>query len=332
MKTDMISVIMSIFNEPVDWIKQSIDSILNQTYGDFEFIIVNDNPESSENQELLCHYAAIDKRIKIITNPYNLGLTKSLNIAVSLAKGEFIARMDADDISLPFRLEKQMRLMQDNRDCDYTSSDFIVFSNEKTCYLRKAPKNNKALAELILTYNPICHPSVLFRTESIDVNNLYDEECPKSQDYALWLKLMIEGKKYIGISEPLIKYRISDRQISTRQMDVQAKYASIARSKALSLYFSNLKVNNIKCNQYSTDNIYQIMKKSGDLKDIDKMILFLLNMSNKGNVIKSFKVALMSLFKYKLSLKYSILPLISIFTSRYDMYDMTEEIKRMCEL
>ena len=96
-----ISVIMSVYSERVDWIRKSIDSILNQTYSDFEFIIVNDKPDKEENAQLLEEYAARDSRIKVLTNEENIGLTKSLNKAFALAEGEFIARMDADDMALP---------------------------------------------------------------------------------------------------------------------------------------------------------------------------------------------------------------------------------------
>ena len=98
-----ISVVMSVYNEPVDWIRQSIDSILNQTFRYFEFIIINDNPEGISQKKMLKDFAAKDNRIKIIENEENKGLTKSLNIGISKATGKYIARMDADDISMPDR-------------------------------------------------------------------------------------------------------------------------------------------------------------------------------------------------------------------------------------
>ena len=106
-----ISVIMSVYSERVDWIRKSIDSILNQTYSDFEFIIVNDKPDKEENAQLLEEYAARDSRIKVLTNEENIGLTKSLNKAFALAEGEFIARMDADDMALPERFKIQLEFM-----------------------------------------------------------------------------------------------------------------------------------------------------------------------------------------------------------------------------
>lgn len=112
MRNPKVSVIMSVYKEPVEWLHESIDSILNQTFTDFEFIIICDNPSYDEGIALLYAYKEKDHRIVLIENEKNLGLTKSLNKGITVAKGDFIARMDADDISLPERFEKQMSLLE----------------------------------------------------------------------------------------------------------------------------------------------------------------------------------------------------------------------------
>ena len=101
---DKVSVIMSTYKEPIEWIQQSVDSILNQTYKNLEFIIIVDNPEYAELVSLLNDYADSDDRISVVVNNNNIGLVKSLNKALSFCTGEYVARMDADDISLPERL------------------------------------------------------------------------------------------------------------------------------------------------------------------------------------------------------------------------------------
>lgn len=111
-----VSVVMSIYNEQESWLKMSIDSILHQTYSNFEFIIVNDNPQRTLNRNLIEHYQKLDERIVYIENHVNIGLTKSLNLAIAVAKGDYIARMDADDYSFPTRLEKQITFLSKN--CD----------------------------------------------------------------------------------------------------------------------------------------------------------------------------------------------------------------------
>ena len=121
-----ISVLMSVYNEPIDWMRQAIESILNQTYKDFEFIIVNDNPEREENQFVLNEYRNKDSRIIILCNEHNIGLTKSLNKGLTVANGEYIARMDADDIALPKRFEKQALYLAKNKNVFLCHTNFNI--------------------------------------------------------------------------------------------------------------------------------------------------------------------------------------------------------------
>ena len=109
----MISVIMSTYHEPLEYVEKSVDSILCQTYGDFEFIISVDDPENRKLIDFLKNKADGDSRIKIIVNEKNIGLPKTLNNAIAVAKGDYIARMDADDISLPDRFECQLKLIEE---------------------------------------------------------------------------------------------------------------------------------------------------------------------------------------------------------------------------
>ncbi len=110
----MISVIMSTYNEENMLIRQAVESILNQTYSEFEFIIVLDNPKNIEIANLIQEYASRDKRIVILKNEKNLGLVKSLNKALEISKGEYIMRMDADDISEKDRIEKEYKFLKEN--------------------------------------------------------------------------------------------------------------------------------------------------------------------------------------------------------------------------
>ncbi|QFJ55859.1 glycosyltransferase family 2 protein [Pseudobutyrivibrio xylanivorans] len=112
----MISVIMSVFNEKIDWIKQSVQSILNQTYANLEFIIVIDNPNVDKSVLLYLNgLPHIDSRVKILMNEKNVGLAISLNRALAVATGELIARMDADDISEIDRLEKEIKYLMNHK-------------------------------------------------------------------------------------------------------------------------------------------------------------------------------------------------------------------------
>ena len=126
-----ISVIMSIYSEKEEWIKESIDSILSQTFRDFEFIIINDNPKRKENENLLLEYSQKDNRIIVITNKENIGLTKSLNKGLSIAKGKYIARMDADDISFPTRFQKQIDFLDKNTEYVLCGANISYFGSEE---------------------------------------------------------------------------------------------------------------------------------------------------------------------------------------------------------
>lgn len=130
MSNPLISVIMSVYREPKEWIIRSIDSILTQTMKDFEFIVVCDNPDYSIAQELILDYHNRDNRLKYIFNDANIGLTKSLNKALSLAVGKYIARMDADDISLPDRFCQQVCFLESNPVYSICSTDTDIINDK----------------------------------------------------------------------------------------------------------------------------------------------------------------------------------------------------------
>lgn len=227
-----ISVVMSVYKEPVDWMRQSIDSILNQTYTDFEFIIINDKPDREENARLLNEYAKKDNRIKIITNEENIGLTKSLNKGISIAKGEYIARMDADDISLPQRFEKQIVYMESHPDIVASGTgSFIIDEGNHICDIINASTDPVYIRTTLIFKTAITHPSAMIRNEVDGIRIKYDEHFKLAQDYALWGFL---SQYSLGnIREPLIQYRISRDQISSSRKLEQDAYAREIKQEIL---------------------------------------------------------------------------------------------------
>lgn len=211
-----ISVIMSVYSEPVEWIRQSIDSILNQTFTDFEFIIVNDNPQRLENTALLDSYVSNDKRIKVINNENNLGLPASLNRALDIVRGKYVARMDADDISLPHRFQYQYDFLENHLDYGICGT-YARFINEYSKVGRKVRlrcKDNE-LKALLLFYSPFMHPSVMVRKELIS-RLRYDVNCRVGQDVDLWLRMSAETKFY-NIPKILLYYRVHNQNSSNRE-------------------------------------------------------------------------------------------------------------------
>lgn len=208
----MISVLMSIYKEPINWIIQAIDSILNQTYSDFEYIIVCDNPVSKEHHDILEFYSRIDKRIVAIYNSQNIGLTKSLNKALTYAKGEYIARMDADDISSPNRFELQVNKLSEGYSFVYPNIDYINSNGES---IKGVKSSSKFLDSEFFIFNPIPHPAVMFRASLLELRNpLYNEKYRRSQDYELWTLFYLNNVRFEKIQDVLLHYRISNSQIS----------------------------------------------------------------------------------------------------------------------
>ena len=223
---NMISVIMSVFSEPIAWLEMSINSILEQTYQDFEFIIICDNPENIKAQETIERYAKKDKRVILIKNEENIGLTKSLNKGLLLSKGDYIARMDADDIAHPDRLSKQIDFLEKNPEISVCSSDARVIDDHSNIIEDTRVKGLLNL-EKLFRCSPLIHPTVMFRRSLLKLRNpFYNEQYKVSQDYELWTFLYLNNVKFDIIPETLLDYRVSQKQISKLHKEVQTNNSS----------------------------------------------------------------------------------------------------------
>lgn len=213
MKNHDISVLMCVYNTREEYLRTAIESILNQTYPNFEFIIVLDHP-TDNSEAIIEEYASKDHRIRIIRNPENYGLTKSLNIGLRAAGGKYIARMDSDDISLPERFEKQFAYMEAHPDVVALGSRVCTL-NQNILVMHDCPADHEVFRIRMLFRNfGIPHPTAFIRHETLQNNNVtYDESIKKSQDYKLWVDLMPYGN-IIMHPEVLLLYRIHKNQIS----------------------------------------------------------------------------------------------------------------------
>lgn len=209
----LISVIMSVYNGE-DYIKDSIESILNQTFTDYEFIITDDF--SSDNTfELLRQYN--DPRIKLIKNTSNLGLTKSLNRMVDISRGEFIARMDADDVSHIHRLEKQLYFMRNNPDTGVCGSNIKEYKSDEK-HKRKIYFDHEEIKAAILFENPIPHSGAMIRRSVLDEHNIrYNEKFKVIQDYELWQRL-VKITRFANLYDVLLEYRKLDSSVTNRSL------------------------------------------------------------------------------------------------------------------
>jgi glycosyltransferase involved in cell wall biosynthesis len=199
-----ISVIMSVYNGE-KYLKEAIDSILNQTFKDFEFLIVNDASTDS-TATILSQYT--DSRIKVIENKPNKGLTYSLNLMLGQSKGDYIARMDADDIALPDRFEIQYEFMEQHPEIGICGSFVETFmqGTKKKQQLR-FPETDAGIRAFAFFQSPFCHPSTMFRKGILDKYGLqYSPLYIKSEDYALWVELL-KYTQGATIPRVLLKYR-----------------------------------------------------------------------------------------------------------------------------
>lgn len=220
--TPLVSVIMSVYNSE-QWLNLAIDSIIHQTYPNWELIIIDDASNESARQ-ILQSYAS-DKRITIHRRDSQHGLIKNLNLAIDLSKGDFIARMDADDISNPDRLTKQVAFLQQNPTVDAVAS-FITQINEKGEPYRtwtddrKASSYNSIKAIMPVT-NCIAHPTVMIRA-SVLKKYLYNESQMHLEDWDLWLRLLNDDRIIEKINEPLLLYRVHSGSVTNTYLKKSA--------------------------------------------------------------------------------------------------------------
>jgi len=220
-----ISVIMSVYNGEAH-LTDSIASILDQTFANFEFIIVNDC-STDNSPEIIRSFR--DDRIRVINNEKNIGLTKSLNRALKVARAEYIARQDADDISLPDRFKRQLEYMEDHQEVALLGTSIFVIGNDGEILEKRiaAPDPGKTL----LRGNRFCHGSVMIRREVLDKTGLYNELFKYSQDYELWLRIS-KHHKARNLTEPLYKLRFYSGSIGASRIVEQAMFVILAQKQA----------------------------------------------------------------------------------------------------
>ena len=196
---------MPVYNEE-KFVFQAIESILNQTFSNFEFIIIDDN-SLDQSRKIITSFN--DSRIRFFSNKKNLGITETLNIGIKKVRGQYIARMDADDIALPERLFKQYKFLRKNPHYALVGSRakcISQFSNMPTSREPLIFFEDEQIKFWSLFYSPFIHPSILIKSKVIKEYN-YDENYSISQDYHLWVRIL---QKYKGtnLNEVLVHHRV----------------------------------------------------------------------------------------------------------------------------
>ncbi|MBI9043084.1 MAG: glycosyltransferase [Anaerolineaceae bacterium] len=224
----LISVIMPVYNGE-QFLGEAVESILRQTYQNFEFIIIDDC--SSDNSlEIINGFK--DKRITLIRNNKNFGVAISLNKGIDNSKGEFIARMDADDVSLPYRLENQIAYLNLYPEIGVLGASIMITDEGgKTRKLKKFPPNHEEIRfNLTICNNPIAHPTVMMRRQILESVGGYCSHA-KIEDYNLW-KRLLDLTKFANLHEPQLLYRIHSSNVM-KNISEQMKMEVVSYSKGI---------------------------------------------------------------------------------------------------
>jgi len=231
-KMPRVSVLMSVYNGE-RFLKSAIESILDQTFTDFEFLILDDGSTDS-TWEILEKYADKDERVLLVRNEHNIGLTRSLNKGLRLARGEYLARQDADDISLPKRLELQVKFLDMNPEVGVVGTGMeIIDENGKILRLQQPPTDHESItAELLLKNHAIGHSTVMAKLSALKEFGGYNERLPYAQDYDLWWCL--SRKRKIGnLPEILVQWRDTLGSISRKRREEQLECIFTVSLKAI---------------------------------------------------------------------------------------------------
>lgn len=204
-----ISVIMGVYNGE-RYVGEAIESILSQSYDDFEFIIVDDCSTDRTN-EIIKSYN--DPRIKIIRLERNHGLAYALNIAAKESKGKYIARMDSDDISLNERFERQILFFSKNQDVSVLGTSYYeIDSSGEIIGEKKFPSDDKDIKSVMIKINPFFHASIMMKKESLEESGFYNGSLRMLEDYDLWIR-MSKKCKLANMDESLIKRRYHEGNV-----------------------------------------------------------------------------------------------------------------------
>jgi glycosyltransferase EpsE len=223
-----ISVIMTTYNDQ-NYVEQSIDSVLNQTFSDFE-LIVCDDCSTDDTPNIIKRKAGQDRRIRYIENEINLGFCKCLNLCANLATSPFLARMDSDDISLPDRLEIEYNFLSNNPNLAACGSSAFLFDEKGIWGLaigEKQPKIKDALRG-----TPMIHPSVLMRKDalaSVGYYTIFKGKIRCSEDYDLWLKMLSCGMTIENLPDVLLMYREGKESYKKRKIKYQLFYVNLQK-------------------------------------------------------------------------------------------------------
>ena len=227
----LVSILFPVYNT-ADYLREAMDSMLSQTFKDFELIVLDDcSPDNAE--EILDTYS--DPRIVRYRGEKNQGLANVLNVGIGMAKGRYIARMDSDDISLPERLEVQVKYLEEHPEIDLCSCGMQLFEAKNDVWIRENdPEKVKVTA---LFYSPILHASSVWRKDAFESRGLrFRQEMVPAEDYDLWCRALAAGLQMVNIADLLYKYRIRSGQATSNTEKSKEKISIIRQEYFLQAF------------------------------------------------------------------------------------------------
>ena len=224
MKKNLISVLLPVYNAE-RFIPETLDSLIRQTNKNFEVIAINDG-STDGSLKILQEYAKRDARIRVIDQK-NQGLVKTLNTAAQLSSGEFLARIDADDVALDRRFEFQLKAMKEDPSHVLIAGGFDVMNEDgEILYHDAVPTNYEDVINDMYTRNPIAHGSVLIRRSAFEMAGGYSEDCGPTEDYELWTRLSKIGT-IIALPQTIFRWRVNPTGITSTKSDIMEKHMKI---------------------------------------------------------------------------------------------------------
>ncbi|MDD5731926.1 MAG: glycosyltransferase family 2 protein [Patescibacteria group bacterium] len=261
-----ISVLMPAYNAE-KYIGEAIESILNQTFTNFEFIIIDDC-STDKTWDIIQEYVKKNNKIRSFKNEKNLGIAGSRNKLLGLAGGKYIVWQDADDISMLDRLKHQFEFMEANKDVGICGGWLQFFSDKKEGSIRKYKQNDKDIRRTIFRYSPVAQPGAILRKEAVEFAGLYDLNYPPAEDLDMSFRI---GKKYkfANLQEVVVKYRENDGSATfTKLRTIELKTISIRLRYSDGIFYKMSKA----------DHLYNIAQYISIFLPLGRAKIFLFNL------------------------------------------------------
>jgi len=233
----LVSVLMPCYNAAA-FLSDALDSIISQSYRNLEIVLIDDG-SNDQSRSIIKSYELKDSRIRAFYNDSNIGLIKTLNKGLSLCTGRYIARMDADDISMPNRIQVLVDILEQDLTLDLVSGGCYSLNEEGQIITRVYPKACTPLAIKFVCFfiTPVLHPCVVFRKSLMSFEK-YDEDYLHSEDYEVFSRLLLKGSRFINFDQPLYMLRLNSQSVSRKYETIQISTHNRISFRNINEYFS----------------------------------------------------------------------------------------------